>query len=297
MQEPINAPSFMIIGAMKCATSTLHTQLMKQPGIFMTDLKEPNFFSDDENYAQGIKWYQSLFKDGAHLPFRGESSTHYTKLPTYPKTIERIQKHCPDVKFIYVMRHPIDRLVSQYIHEWTQRVISEDINIALTHHPELIDYSRYSLQLQPYFEAFGRDRVLPIFFERLLNFPQEELERVCQFIGYEKHPEWQFDVGAQNASNERLRTSQWRDILVETPGLRELRRLLIPKAFRNWVKEFWTMKQRPELTAENIEYLKAIFDEDLATLSSWLRIDNLCCDHFKPTVLQWEQPQKQKIES
>jgi len=280
----------MIIGAMKCATSTLHTQLMKQPGIFMTDLKEPNFFSNDEEYAKGIDWYWSLFEGSAEFRWRGESSTHYTKLPTYPKTIERIQQHCPDVKFIYVIRHPIDRLVSQYIHEWSQRVISVEINQAITQHPELIDYSRYGMQLQPYFEAFGKDRILPIFFESLLQSPQQELERVCQFLGYPQQPEWHFIVGAQNASNERLITSQWRDLLVETPGLRELRQWLIPKSVRNWVRSFWTMKQRPELTPENIQALQEIFNQDLAILGSWLGIESLCCENFKEKAQQWKQP-------
>ncbi len=289
MQEQKNYPNFMIIGAMKCATSTLHTQLMKQPGIFMSELKEPNFFSNDEEYAKGIDWYCSLFEGSSEAKLRGESSTHYTKLPTYPKTIERIQHHCPDAKFIYVIRHPIDRLVSQYIHEWSQRVISVEINQAITQHPELIDYSRYTMQLQPYFDTFGKERILPMFFESLLKSPQQELERVCQFLGYQHPPEWQVEVGAQNASNERLITSKWRDILVETPGLRELRQLLIPKSFRTWVRGLWTMKDRPELTPENVQYLQEIFDQDLATLGSWLGIESLCCENFKEKAQQWKQ--------
>lgn len=280
----------MIIGAMKCATSTLHTQLMKQPEIFMTELKEPNFFSDDEEYAKGMDWYCSLFEGSEAAILRGESSTHYTKLPTYPKTIERIQQHCPDAKFIYVIRHPIDRLVSQYIHEWSQRVISVEINQAISQHPELIDYSRYTMQLQPYFDTFGRDKVLPIFFENLLAQPQLQLEQVCQFLGYLGQPTWQVEVGAQNASNERLITSKWRDALVETPGLRELRQWLIPKSFRTWVRGLWTMQERPELTAENIKYLQEVFDEDLAILGSWLGIESLCCENFKEKAKQWQQP-------
>ncbi|MGB3402697.1 MAG: sulfotransferase [Microcoleaceae cyanobacterium] len=290
MTNSKNYPNFMIIGAMKCATSTLHTQLMKQPEIFMTELKEPNFFSDDEEYAKGMDWYCSLFEGSEAAILRGESSTHYTKLPTYPKTIERIQQHCPDAKFIYVIRHPIDRLVSQYIHEWSQRVISVEINQAISQHPELIDYSRYTMQLQPYFDTFGRDKVLPIFFENLLAQPQLQLEQVCQFLGYLGQPTWQVEVGAQNASNERLITSKWRDALVETPGLRELRQWLIPKSFRTWVRGLWTMQERPELTAENIKYLQEVFDEDLAILGSWLGIESLCCENFKEKAKQWQQP-------
>ena len=125
---------------MKCATISLHEQLALQSVIFMTDLKEPNFFSNDETYEKGIDWYKSLFVSDANDSLRGESSTHYAKLPTYPNTIERIKQHIPtasELKFIYVMRHPIDRLVSQYIHEWSQRVIpaKTDINAAIYEYP------------------------------------------------------------------------------------------------------------------------------------------------------------------
>ncbi|NEP76369.1 sulfotransferase, partial [Okeania sp. SIO2G5] len=124
-------PDFIIIGAMKCATSSLHEQLALQPNFFMSQLKEPNFFSNDEEYRKGIDAYWSHFQEAQLTDFCGESSTHYTKLPTYPQTIERIQKDLPNAKFIYVMRHPIKRLVSQYIHEWSQRVIEVDIETAI----------------------------------------------------------------------------------------------------------------------------------------------------------------------
>ena len=54
-------PDFIIIGAMKCATSTLHDQLAEQPGFVMSEPKEPNFFSDEENWAKGLGWYSGLF--------------------------------------------------------------------------------------------------------------------------------------------------------------------------------------------------------------------------------------------
>ncbi|WP_082348901.1 MULTISPECIES: sulfotransferase domain-containing protein [Planktothricoides] len=212
-------PHFIIIGAMKCATSSLHKQLALPPGIFMSELKEPNFFSNDEQYAQGIEWDQSHLAAADTHDLFGESSTHYTKLPTYPQIITRLQKHLPDVKLIYVMRHLIDRRVSQYIQEWSECRISVEINQAIYNHPELIDYSRYSFQIKSYFEAFGQDRVLPVFFERLFYQPQTELERICQFIGYKGQPIWDAQVNAQNISNQRMRKSAWRDVLVELPFL------------------------------------------------------------------------------
>lgn len=276
-------PNFIIIGAMKCATSSLHEQLNQQPGIFMSELKEPNFFSNDEEYNKGSEWYLSHFEEANINDLIGESSTHYTKLPTYPHTIERLQKYLPDAKFIYVMRHPINRLVSQYIHEWSQRVISVGINESIDPHPELLEYSLYTKQLQPYFDTFGQERVLPIFFERMLTTPQTELERICRFIGYKDQPQWYQELNASNVSNQRMIKSAWRDAIVETPGLKQLRRLLILKSFRTWVRSLWTIKKKPDLTAENIDRLTVIFDEDLAVLGSWLGVD-LTCDNFQETV-------------
>ena len=268
---------------MKCATSSLHEQLNQQPGIFMSELKEPNFFSNDEEYNKGSEWYLSHFEEANINDLIGESSTHYTKLPTYPHTIERLQKYLPDAKFIYVMRHPINRLVSQYIHEWSQRVISVGINESIDPHPELLEYSLYTKQLQPYFDTFGQERVLPIFFERMLTTPQTELERICRFIGYKDKPQWYQELNASNVSNQRMIKSAWRDAIVETPGLKQLRRLLILKSFRTWVRSLWTIKKKPDLTAENIDRLTVIFDEDLAVLGSWLGVD-LTCDNFQETV-------------
>lgn len=275
-------PDFIIIGAMKCATSTLHEQLALQPNFFMSELKEPNFFSNDEEYNKGIEAYWSHFQDAQITDFCGESSTHYTKLPTYPFTIERLQQTLPDAKFIYVMRHPVKRLVSQYIHEWSQRIIDVDINTALEKHPELIDYSRYTMQLQPYFDTFGSERILPVFFERLFSHKQEELERICRFLGYVDIPEWK-DLDAQNVSSERMRTSAWRDALVENPMLQMLRQKLVPKSFRTWVRGLWTMSDRPELSQEQIQRLEAIFDQDLAVLGEWLGIE-LSCETYQDIV-------------
>ena len=282
-------PNFFVIGAMKCATSSLHEQLALQSGIFMTELKEPNFFSNDETYEKGIDWYKSLFVSDANDSLRGESSTHYAKLPTYPNTIERIKQHIPnasELKFIYVMRHPIDRLVSQYIHEWSQRVIPSktDINAAIYEYPELIDYSKYTMQLQPYFDNFGQDAVMPVFFERLIDKPQQELERVCQFLGYPQKALWHQDVAAQNVSSARMQTSKWRDFLVEAPVFSTLRKTFVPKSFRERVRTLWTMQEKPQLSTENLDYLRIIFDEDLKVLGGWLGLETLSCETFKAIV-------------
>jgi hypothetical protein len=59
----------------------------------MSKPKEPNFFSDEERWSRGLEWYASLFDPAAADSLCGESSTHYTKLPTYPRTVERMRRH------------------------------------------------------------------------------------------------------------------------------------------------------------------------------------------------------------
>ena len=168
-------PDFIIIGAMKCATTSLHDQLAAHPGIHMSVPKEPNFFSDAEQWGRGLDWYWDLFAGAKDGDLCGESSTHYTKLPKHDKVIDRLAEHVPDAKFVYVMRHPIDRLVSHYIHEWTQRVIEQPIKEAIDAHPNMVEFGMYARQLRPYVERFGRERILPVFFDRLRKHPQAEL--------------------------------------------------------------------------------------------------------------------------
>jgi len=252
----------------------------------MSEPKEPYYFSNDEVYERGIQWYGSLFKDAPGDALCGESSTHYTKLPTYPHSVKRMHQHVPGAKLIYVMRHPIDRLVSQYMHEWTEGVIKasgETIDQAIDHHLQLIDYSRYTMQLEPFLDTYGSEQVLPVFFERLCADPQAELERVCRFIGYRGEPRWEHDLGQNNVSAKRLRKSPLRDMVVEMPGLKQIRRGLIPQAARDWIKSFWQVTKRPALGGAQADRLRDIFDEDLAKLGGWLGID-LSCDTFKKTV-------------
>jgi hypothetical protein len=279
-------PDFVIIGAMKCATSTLHTQLAAQPGFCMSEPKEPNFFSDADQWARGMDWYQGLFAAARPGDLCGESSTHYTKLPDLPDALPRIAEHLPDARFIYVMRDPIDRLVSHYIHEWSQRVIQGRIQGAAVRLPALIDYGRYAMQVTPWIERFGRDRVLPVFFERMVAHPQAELERVCRFLGYAGTPMWEEGV-RDNASEQRLRKSKLRDAVLQFPVLAWIRKRVVPQSFRDQLKAIWQMREKPVLDLAERARLEAIFDADLEKLGAMLGAP-LTCANFKSTVRDQE---------
>jgi hypothetical protein len=276
-------PKFVVIGAMKSATSTLYAQLSRQDGIFLTALDEPNFFSNDEQYSKGIEWYCSLFEDAAPSNILGEVSTHYTKLPTYPQTVTRMRKWLDRPQLVYIMRNPVDRLVSQYIHQWSEGQIHCDLQEALERHPELIAYSCYAKQLAPFFEAYGKSAILPVFFERLIVDPQGELERICRFIGHTGTVQWDEHLSRRNVSAERIRKFPLYDLLIETPWARSFRHLFVPKWIRTKVRHLASMKQRPAITGSALTNLEQLLDEDLARVGDWLGIQ-LDCQHFRAAV-------------
>ncbi len=283
MSAPATMPDFIIIGAMKCGTSTLQAQLAAQPGFFMTTPKEPNFFSDDDVFARGMGWYSALFEGAAPGDLRGEASTHYTKLPTHPETLERLAAAAPDAKLIYLMRHPIDRLVSHYIHEWTMGEVSGDINAAADPASPFVAYGQYYRQLEPYLERYGKGRILPMFLERMKASQNAEIQRVARFLGIGGDIAWRHDLGAQNVSRERIRKFPLYNLLVENAPATALRRTLAPKVLRDWIKARLQMRQRPSLSPEKEQELTELFDEDLKQLGGLLGVD-LNCANFNETV-------------
>jgi len=276
----IHRPDFVVIGAMKSATTTLHEQLARQPGFFMSRPKEPNFFSDEPVHARGWEWYSSLFRAADPGELRGESSTHYTKLPTHPRTVERMARRLPHLKLIYLMRHPLDRLRSQYVHEVTAGRIKVGVLEAIRRHPELIDYSRYAMQLQPFLDAYGFENVLPVFFPRLVNHSQAALERIARFLAHEGVVRWDTSMKPQNSARDRLRPSPIREALVQAPILSRLRRRIVPEYWSQSFKERWRAQiDPPRIPAHLIERLRDVFDADLAQLGAWLGI-TLDCENF-----------------
>lgn len=258
-------PDFIIIGAMKCGTSTLAAQLGAQAGVFMTDPKEPNYFSDDTIFTRGPEWYADLFAAAPPEALKGEASTHYTKRPTYPLTVTRMRAAVPDLRLVYMIRNPVDRAVSHYIHEWSEgRVTGAPDDAAL---PEMVAYGRYAWQLGPYLEAFGVDRIHLTSLEQVKADPEGSFRAVADFLGLGPGAAWQPDLGAANPSAQRIRQFALRPLLVDNPVARFLRRTLVPQSVRDRVKDRFTMKERPDLPDSVRARMESVFLEDRARLA------------------------------
>jgi hypothetical protein len=244
-------PDFIIIGAMKCGTSTLAAQLAAQDGVFVTTPKEPNFFSDEDVFAKGMGWYEALFEGAAPGDLKGEASTHYTKLPTYPAAAARAHAAAPGARLIYLMREPVGRAISHYVHEWTQGIAGDDLDKAIDALPEMTAYSRYDEQLAPWRALYGADAILCLRLEDMKADPLGALERVAVHLRRPGAFRWVEDMAPQNVSAERIRRFPGYAALVESAPATWLRRNLIPQALRDLIKGRLQMRERPEPTAAN----------------------------------------------
>jgi hypothetical protein len=171
-------------------------------------------------------------------------------------------------------------MVSQYIHQWSEGEIHCGLNEATTNHPELIDYSCYALQLTPFIETFGKSSILPVFFDRVTRNPQNELERVCSFIGYQGKAKWYDSLSHDNVSAERVRKFPLHNLLVDNPVAATLRSNLVPKRIRTRVRQFFSMTERPKLEEQTKRKLEEFFDKDLEVLGRWLGVP-LNCRNFR----------------
>ena len=152
-------PDFLVIGAMKAGTTTLHAYLARHPGIFTGRTKEPGFFSRDERFAKGLDHYRRLWIGAAPDQLCGEASTCYSRRLEFPNAAPRIAEHVPDVKLVYLLRHPVDRTFSHYTHEMAYRWAKERLPLsrsvdALEEYPTLVDSSLYDEQLKAFLEFF-----------------------------------------------------------------------------------------------------------------------------------------------
>ena len=180
-------PTFIVIGAMKAGTTSLFHYLIDHPQVFMSPLKEVDFFVEEQNWHRGIDWYERQFENAdADALAIGEASTIYTKYPVYRGVPERISEHLPDVRLIYVVRDPIDRLRSHFQHRTLVGNERLPLAEALATDPSYVDMSRYGMQLERYLEHFPREQICVITSEALKTDRADTVKQVFRFIGVDE---------------------------------------------------------------------------------------------------------------
>lgn len=237
-------PDFIIIGAAKAGTSTLYHLLAQHPQIYMSPIKEPGFFAEDEVYARGLEWYKSLFASADEKQICGEASTQYTRYPQLPHTAERVAETLPKAKLIYIMREPISRAYSHYFHRYERELFpNQPIEWSFEKHveydPICLDSNDYRLQLTQYLEYFDRDAILPLLFEDLVNNFEHLANQLSIFLDIDPAPLREAGRAPVHNQASRFRESRVRMSLANgiqrLPGARRVGRTL-PRPVRRGVR-------------------------------------------------------------
>ncbi|MGH9027188.1 MAG: sulfotransferase family protein [Acidimicrobiia bacterium] len=181
----LRLPNFFVIGAMKAGTSALWLSLRAHPQVYMPDVKEFHFFSNPDQLARGVAWYSQHFAAAGDARAVGEASTNYTKYPRRAGTPKNIATVIPDAKLIYVVREPISRIRSHYLHVVHRYGERRPLRDAIWSEPEYVNVSRYRMQIDQYLEQFDRSQLLVITSDALRRERANTLQQVFAFLEIE----------------------------------------------------------------------------------------------------------------
>jgi hypothetical protein len=284
-------PNFFIVGAQKSGTTSLYYYLQQHPQIYMSRIKEPDFFSsrDDEQYpdepdadrptlVNDIDTYRSLFRDVSGETAIGEASTSYLCVPSAP---ERIRCHVPDARLIVILRDPAERTYSSFLHSlrWgyeTQRDFAQALQrekSAVDEGGLLASYKQrgfYYPQVKRYFDTFGRDKVQVYLFEDLNADPDNVLRDVFEFLGvdttFTPNTSLKHNIGGIPRNEPLHRSVVW--LWQNMPAVGAL----FPSGFRRVVKGR-LLAETPSLLPEVRRRLVEEYREDILNLQDLIQRD------------------------
>lgn len=251
---------FMIVGAQKCGTTTLYDILNAHPSICGSQPKEPHFFSLSPNWRRELSAYHRCF-DFQPGKLHFEASTSYTFYPYRRLRVwQDIYDYNPQMRFIYLVRHPIDRIVSAYMHAYERGVTDLPIDEAVLQDRMYVDATRYYSQIAPFIRRFGRDRVLVVDFDDLNDRRADVVQRLAEFLGVAAEGFRAFDqVHANRSVGGRKQHYRY-----DRPSL-------AMRAVRRWFPAVWTRVTENSARSFNA---KPVLGEAVAeSVIEWLRLD------------------------
>jgi len=210
MPEADRLPQFVIAGAPKAGTTALHAALATHPGLYLSPVKEPKYYLTDDrpppragqrgpgdaHSAREWIWrrqeYLRLFDGAPAGAVRGESTPFYL----YDRGAHaRLAADVPGIKVIVVVRDPVDRALSNFVHLRADGLEPEaDFSTAVRAEQRRIDagwapfwhyrgLGRYGAQLRDLYRHVPRENVFLLRYRQLVDTPQQTLDRVAGFLG------------------------------------------------------------------------------------------------------------------
>lgn len=301
-------PNFLIIGAQKSGTSSLYRHLRAHPEVFMSRRKEPKYFALEseefgfkapytlpdavDRYAD-LQRYQELFEGADGALAIGEASTWYLHTPGTP---ERIHRHVPEMKLVAILRNPVKRAYSNFLHnrnyleieplgDFGTAVAAEEKRLeeAWGHPWYYKDKGRYYKHLRRFYALFDADQIRVYLLEDLKRNPVELLHDLYRFLELDDTftPDFsqRYNVSAQNTRSESVHT-----FLDKPHPIKTVLKPLVPTWLRRQLKSIVHERNRVKPTIEPAIYLQiqAELRDDILNLqelierdlSVWLRPPN-----------------------
>lgn len=263
------APNLVVIGAMKASTTTFYELITRHPDIWFASEKEPHYFTSPE-YGSPAAWqrYLQLFeKAPTTAKYRGEASTGYSKLPHFGDTPARIAEALDHPRFIYLVRDPVERTISNYRHAYLAGHYEAGTTLtdALERDPILIDASCYTRQIEAYHNQFGSEQLLVVTTDELHASPKNVMQRVESFLELPAFDGWDKPLPQSN-SQQALGGSLAAHAWLPKPMVTALRSLL-PNGLRNMLKGAAASRVVvPTITDEERQRIFELVADDLTNL-------------------------------
>lgn len=235
-------PNFLVIGAAKCGTTTLCALLAEHPDVFLHHEKELNFFCFDELYAKGLDHYAASFEGARGEAAIGEGSPNYTKHVKHPKSAERIAAALPDARLLYIVRHPLRRMESAWLHARRSGHRSfASFTKTVRRMPSYVDTSDYGRQLEIYRAHFPDSQIKVLFLDDLQSDPHSTMKEVFEYVGVDPSFRVESSEERRNVSAGRRVDTAVLRAARRLPGLSALERKL-PKGYKRFRKR-WLRKE------------------------------------------------------
>lgn len=270
-EQKVKLADFVVIGAQKAGTTSLYHYLDNHPQIYLHPLKELSHFNRPKCLEE-MDRYARFFKRAPRGAFRGDVSTSYTQYPLQPNAASAMAQCMPNARLIYIVRHPVKRVLSQYRHEVlagysVHPSLDEEVRL----NPSYIDTSSYYMQLGNYLPCFLREQILVVIMEELLKDKVTWMRRIFDHIGCDaSYIPTNLDVRANDSDERVVITPRIRRI--QESGPYQLIRYLLPRGIKSRAMMLLGAPPppKPKMSAQTRAWLAERLRDDTESLRQFM---------------------------
>lgn len=302
-------PNFFLVGAMKAGTTSIANMLAAHPEVFVSPVKEPNYFCSDvvienENArdcamlkmadvsGQGTvphvhsglfrdeKEYLSLFKGWKDEKIGADCSTSYLYSEVAARNIANV---APGAKILMVLRNPVERAFSEFIMNCRIGVAVPpfakylDLEKAQRSHGVVPQYHKYvtaglySRQIKSYLEYFPDRQILIMLYDDLKNDPAAFMKQVFNFLGVDDR------FNADKARSNPASYPRWAyfNMLLKKSGAKRLIQEILPRSTKSYLKKYYYRSLPVDISLNEADRQRLVyeFSGDIKNLSTLIKRD------------------------